>query len=77
MENSLHFILVFTVATTTVRSSEVVSLRWLDIDWDGRFIRVEKARKKSGVDGDTKTESSKRDAGMGKVLTHYLMEWRK
>ncbi|HYW38184.1 MAG TPA: site-specific integrase [Terriglobales bacterium] len=77
MENPLHFILVFTVATTAVRSSEVVSLRWLDIDWDGRFIRVEKARKKSGVDGDTKTESSKRDAGMGKVLTHYLMEWRK
>jgi len=77
MDNPLHFTLVFTVAATAVRSSEVVSLRWSDIDWDGRFIRVEKARKKSGVDGDTKTESSERDAGMGKVLTHYLMRWRK
>jgi len=77
MDNPLHFILVFTVAATAVRSSEVVSLRWSDIDWNGRFIRVEKARKKSGVDGDTKTESSERDAGMGKVLTYYLTKWRK
>jgi integrase len=77
MENPIHFTLVFAVAATAVRSSEVVSLRWSDIDWDGRFIRIERARKKSGVDGDPKTESSQRDAGMGKVLAHYLREWRK
>jgi integrase len=77
MNNPLHFTLVFTVAATGVRSSEVVSLRWSDIDWDGRFIRIEKARKKSGVDGDPKTGSSERDVGMGRVLTHYLTEWRK
>lgn len=77
MDNPLHFTLVFTDAATAVRSSELVSLRWSDIDWDGRFIRIEKARKKSGVDGDPKTDSSERDAGMGKVLTHYLTEWRK
>lgn len=77
MDDPVHFILVFTVAATAVRSSEVVSLRWSDIDWDGRFIRIDKARKKSGVDGAPKTDSSERDAGMGKVLTHYLMEWRK
>jgi integrase len=77
MDDPIHFILVFTVAATAVRSSEVVSLRWSDIDWDGRFIRIDKARKKSGVDGDPKTDSSERDAGMGKVLTHYLKEWRK
>ena len=77
MDNPLHFTLVFTVAATAVRSSEVVSLRWADIDWNGRFIRIEKARKKSGIDGDTKTHSSERDAGMAKVLAHYLMEWRK
>jgi integrase len=77
MGNPLHFALVFTVAATAIRSSEVVSLRWSDINWDGRFIRIEKARKKSGVDGDPKTDSSDRDAGIGKVLTHYLAEWRK
>jgi integrase len=76
MNNPIYFIFVFTVAATAIRSSEVASLRWTDIDWEGRFIRIEKARKKSGVDGDPKTESSDRDAGMGKVLTHYLMKWR-
>jgi len=55
----------------------VAALRWTDIDWDGRLIRIEKARKKSGVDGDVKTEASERNAAMGKVLTHYLIEWRK
>jgi integrase len=77
MDDPRRFTLVFTVAATALRSSEVVSLLWSDIDWDGRFIRIEKARKKSGVDGDPKTDSSERDAGMGKVLTHYLMEWRR
>jgi integrase len=77
MDNPLHFILVFTVAATAARSSEVISLRWSDIWWNERFIRIEKARKKSGIDGAPKTDSSERDAGMGKVLTHYLTEWRK
>jgi integrase len=60
-----------------MRSSEVLSLRWSDIYWDGRFIRIEKARKKSGEDGAPKTDFSERDAEVGKVLTHYRMEWRK
>lgn len=77
LHNPLHFTIVFTVAATAVRSSELVSLRWSDVDWEGRLIRIEKARKKSGVDGDTKTESSERNAGIGRVLMHYLRGWRK
>jgi len=35
------------------------------------------SRKKTGVDGDTKTPDSERDSPMGRVLTHYLREWHK
>jgi len=77
MQNILHFTLVFVVAATALRSSEVLSLRWADILWEERKIRIIKARKKTGVDGDTKTRSSERDVPMGKVLAHYLREWHK
>ena len=77
MGNMLHFTLVFLVAATALRSSEVLSLRWADILWEGRKIRIVKSRKKTGVDGSTKTPSSERDVPMGRVLTHYLREWHK
>jgi hypothetical protein len=77
MQNVLHFTLVFVVAATALRSSEVLSLRWADILWEERKIRVVKSWKKTGVDGDTKTPSSERDVPLGRVLTHYLREWHK
>jgi len=76
-QNILHFTLVFVVAATALRSSEVLALRWADILWDERKIRMVKSRKKTGVDGDTKTPDSERDSPMGRVLTHYLREWHK
>jgi integrase len=69
----LHFTLVFWVAATALRSSEVLSLRWADILWEEWKIRIVKSWKKTGVDGSTKTSSSERDVPMG----HYLREWRK
>lgn len=77
MGNMLHFTLVFVVAATALRSSEVLSLRWDDILWEDRKIRIVKSWKKTGVDGDTKTPSSERDVPMGGVLAHYLREWHK
>jgi integrase len=77
MANKLHFTLVFVVAATALRSSEVLSLRWADILWEERKIRIVKSRKKTGVDGDTKTPASERDVGLGRVLAHYLREWKK
>jgi integrase len=77
MGNMLHFTLVFVVAATALRSSEVLSLRWADILWEERKIRIVKSWKKTGVDGSTKTPSSERDVPMGRVLTHFLREWHK
>lgn len=68
MQNRLHFTLVFVVAATALRSSEVLALRWADILWEERKIRIIKSRKKTGVDGDTKTPASERDVGLGRVL---------
>jgi integrase len=77
MGNMLHFTLVFVVAATELRSSEVLSLRWADILWEERKIRIVKSWKKTGVDGSTKTPSSERDVPMGTVLAHYMYEWHK
>jgi integrase len=65
------------VAATALRSSEVLSLRWADILWEERKIRIAKSWKKPGVDGAPKTPSSERDVPMGSVLTHYSREWHK
>jgi len=56
MENDLHFTLVFVVAATALRCSEVLALRWADIFWDERKIRIIKSRKKTGVDGKRKLQ---------------------
>jgi integrase len=77
LQNVVHFTLVFVVAATALRSSEVLSLRWADILWEERKIRIIKSWKKTGVDGSTKTPSSERDVPMGRVLAHYLREWHK
>ena len=77
MKNILHFTLVFVVAATALRSSEVLSLRWADILWDERKIRIVKSWKKTGVDGDTKTPSSERDVPMSTAVAHFLQEWHK
>jgi integrase len=77
VENVLYFTLVFVVAATALRSSEALALRWADILWEERKIRIVKSWKKTGVDGDTKTPSSERDVPMGGVLAHYLREWHK
>ena len=55
----------------------MLSLRWADILWEERKIRIIKSRKKTRVDGDTKTHSSESDSPMGRVLAHYLREWHK
>lgn len=76
IENVLHFTLVFVVAATALRCSEVLALRWADILWEERKIRIVKSWKKTGVDGDTKTQCSERNSPMGRVLMHFLLEWR-
>lgn len=71
----LYFALVFTVAATALRASEVIALRWADIMWDESCIRINK-RWRKGKDGKPKTEASDSTVALGPILAHYLRTWK-
>ncbi len=73
--NPLHYTLVLTCAATALRASEIISLRWSDILWSDRQIRISK-RWAKGEDGETKTAASNGYVPMHPVLAQYLKEWR-
>ena len=75
LSNPLHFTLVLTCAATALRASEIVSLRWSDILWSDRQIRISK-RWAKGADGETKTAASNGYVPLHPVLAEYLKHWR-
>lgn len=75
LTNPLHYTLVLTSAATALRASEIISLRWSDILWNDRQIRISK-RWAKGEDGETKTAASNGYVPMHPVLAQYLKEWR-
>jgi integrase len=74
LTNILHFTLVLTCAATALRASEVLALRWADIEWDEKRIRVSK-RWAKGKDGDTKTECSDGYVPLHPLLADHLKSW--
>jgi len=75
LTHPLHKTLALTCAATALRASEVLALRWSDVDWESHRIRISK-RWAKGADGETKTKASD-----GYVPTHALLavalgEWR-
>jgi len=70
----LHFTLVLTCAATALRASEILALRWADIVWDEKHIRVCK-RWAKGKDGDTKTEASDGYVPLHPLLAEHLRAW--
>jgi len=74
LTSALHFTLVLTCAATALRASEILSLRWDDILWDERKIRVSK-RWAKGADGQTKTEASDGFVPLHPILAQHLKEW--
>ena len=75
LDNFLHRILVLTCAATALRASEVLGLRWNDILWDRRCIRISK-RWARGEDGDPKTEGSDAEVPMHEILAKALKLWQ-
>jgi integrase len=75
MTDTLYFTLVFTVAATALRASEVVALRWSDIMWNENRIRVSK-RWRKGKDGKPKTAASDSTVALGSILASYLRAWK-
>jgi integrase len=70
----LHFALVLTCAATALRASEVLALRWADIEWQEKRIRVSK-RWAKGKDGETKTEASDGYVPLHSLLADHLRAW--
>jgi integrase len=71
----LYFALVFVVAATALRASEVTALRWADIRWNECHIRVNK-RWRYGRDGKPKTEASDATVPLSPLLAHELLTWK-
>jgi len=73
--DSLTHILIFTVATTGLRQSELFGLRWSDIDFDNRQINIARSVVHGHIN-NCKTESSAKPVPMGRQLSQMLIEWR-
>jgi integrase len=71
----LHRMLVLICAATALRASEVLALRWADVDWEQSRIRISK-RWAKGADGETKTKASDGYVPLHALLAVSLMEWR-
>lgn len=76
LPSPLHCTLVLTCAATALRSSEILALRWADVLWDERRIRVSK-RWAKGEDGETKTDASDGYVPLHPVLAGHLRAWLK
>ena len=75
LASPLHKTLVLTCAATALRASEVLALRWSDVRWEERRIRISK-RWAKGEDGDTKTRASDGYVPLHPSLAEHLREWR-
>ena len=76
LPSPLHFALVLTCAATALRVSEIIALRWADVLWEERRIRVSK-RWAKGQDGETKTEASDGFVPVHPVFAAYLRLWHR
>jgi integrase len=74
--NDMHRVLVLADAATGLRISEILALRWLDIDWKNSCIRVVRAYV-YGRFGPPKSKASKKPVPLHPILAALLQAWRK
>src|SRR3984885_13599892 len=63
-------------ATTGLRVSELLALRWSDIDFDARVVHVQRGIVYNVV-GDTKSDSSKSRMPLAAAVLDSLARWRR
>src|SRR5215831_3615394 len=71
----MYIVLVLTDGTTSLRSSEILTLRWLDVDWAKSEIRVTRSYV-YGRFGPPKSKASRRPVPMHPLLAEALSLWR-
>jgi integrase len=67
--------MVFLAATTGLRVSELLGLKWQDISFDTLEIHLSRAIV-DGVVGDMKTEASRKPLALDSALAEVLVDWR-
>jgi integrase len=68
--------IVLTAAITGLRQSELIGLRWRDVDWGAQRIRVRRPLVRGGVASDGKTDlSTRRSVPMADWLVAELDAW--
>jgi integrase len=72
---AMQRVLVLTDAATGLRISEILALRWSDIDWKNSLIRVTRAYV-YGKFGPPKSKASKRPVPLHPMLAELLQSWR-
>ena len=68
-------VMVFLDAATGLRRSELLALRWEDVDFDDFQIRVQRSIYRNVV-GNCKTEASRKPVPMDPILASELWAWR-
>jgi integrase len=68
--------LLGTAILTGLRQSELLGLRWRDIDFDDQLIRVRNAIDRNGNDAPLKTQHAARDVILAPALADVLREHR-
>ena len=58
-----------------LRVSELLALRWSDVDWLNSKLRIERAIVMQNVD-EVKTEESRREMAIARELLDVLVQWR-
>jgi integrase len=70
-------VIVLAAAITGLRQSELLGLRWRDVDFDARRIRVRNAFVRGEHSAEGKSDlSTRRSVPMADVLTAQLLRWR-
>lgn len=69
-----HYPMALTLARTGMRLGEVIGLQWGDIDFNGRFINVQRALSRSKI--ETPKNGKTRRVDMSKQLAETLIELR-
>ena len=70
-----HYPFILTLARTGMRLGEVLALQWGDIDFNGRFITVQRGMSRGKIEAPKNGKSRRVD--MSRHLTETLLELRK
>lgn len=70
-----YYVMVFTAIVTGLRASELLELRWSDVDIKAREIHLSRAVVCQHI-GSLKTEASQKPIALAAELASVLLDWR-